>query len=240
VLPDTIRDALLDALLDAWALVAPVQCAGCGADDRSLCGSCTAALSGALIVTRVGDVEVHSALDYRAVVRRVLISFKQQGRTDVASALAAPLARALDAAVEHAQRTSGSGALELALVPTSSAAWRRRGYDPVRLVTRRAGFRPSRVLVSVRSGAAQKTLTREERAVNRADAFVARSDLSGRKFVIVDDILTSGATISEAVRALKAAGGEVVAGATIAFTPRFAANRDNAAIEDYGGAKGAR
>jgi hypothetical protein len=42
------------------------------------------------------------------------------------------------------------------------------------------------------------------------------------------------------VRALKAAGGEVVAGATIAFTPRFAANRDNAAIEDYGGAKGAR
>ncbi len=240
MLPDALRDSVRDALLDAWALVAPVQCAGCGAEDRSLCPSCRRALGGELIVTRVGDIEVHSALKYRAVVRRVLISFKQQGRTDVAPALAAPLARALDAAIEHAQPSSGSGALELALVPTSAAAWRRRGYDPVRLVTRRAGFRPRRVLVARRSGAAQKTLTREQRSVNLAGAFVALGDLRGRRFVIVDDILTSGATITEAARALRAAGGEVVGGATIAFTPRFAPNRDNAAIEDYGGAKGAR
>ena len=240
MLPDARRAALREALLDAWALVAPVQCAGCGADDRSLCVSCRGALAGGLIVTRVGWVHVYSALNYRTVVSHVLLSFKQHGRTDVASALAAPLARALDAAVKHAPSTPGAGALELALVPTSAAAWRRRGYDPVRLVARRAGFRPRRVLVAARSGAAQKTLTREERAVNLDGAFIARGDLTGRRFVIVDDILTSGATMSEAARALRAAGGEVVAGATIAFTPRFAPNRDNAPIEDYGGAKGAR
>jgi predicted amidophosphoribosyltransferase len=188
----------------------------------------------------VGSIDVFSALKYRYLVRNVLISFKEQGRTDVASALAAPLTRALNSAIEHAQRSPGARALELALVPTSAAAWRRRGYDPVRLVAKRAGFRPRRVLAAARSGAAQKTLTRDERAINRADAFVARGDLTGRQFVIVDDILTSGATIAEAARALRAAGGEVVAGATIAFTPRFAPNRDNASNEDYGGPKGAR
>lgn len=240
MLPEPLRTALRDALLDAWALVAPVQCAGCGADDRSLCASCRRALCDAALVNRVGNVEVRSALEYRAIVRTVLIAFKQQGRTDVASALAAPLARAIDAAIEHGRSRSGVGALELALVPTSASAWRRRGYDPVRLVTKRAGYRPRRVLRIVRSGAAQKTLTREERALNLGGAFVARGDLSGRRFVIVDDILTSGATIAEATRALRAAGGEVVAGATIAFTPRFAPNRDNGSSEDYGGAKGAR
>lgn len=240
MLPRTLQNALLDALLDAWALVAPVQCAGCGADDRSLCDSCRAALTGTLIVTRVADVEVHSALEYRTVVREVLLAFKQQGRTDVASALATPLARALDAAISSAEPRAGARAPELALVPTSAAAWRRRGYDPVRLVANRAGVSARRVLFVARSGRAQKSLTRDERVANRVGAFVARGDLTGRRFVIVDDILTSGATIVEAARALRAAHAEVIAGATIAFTPRFAPNRDNDWIEDYGGAKGAR
>ena len=231
---------LRDAILDAWAVLSPVQCAGCGADDRSLCLSCRSALVAVPTVRRVGDVEVHSALTYETVVRGVLIAFKQHGRTDVSSALGAPLARALDAAIAAAVRRTGVDRLELALVPTSAAAWRRRGYDPVRLVVSRAGFRPRRVLRSTRSRAVQKSLGRAERSRNLAGAFVARGDLSGRQFVVVDDILTSGATISEAVRAVRAAHGEVVGAATIAFTPRLLAIRDNEGNEDYGGQKGAQ
>jgi predicted amidophosphoribosyltransferase len=188
---------------------------------------------------RVGDVEVHSALRYETIVRGLLIAFKQHGRTDVARALGAPLARALDAAIASAAGR-GVDRLELALVPTSAAAWRRRGYDPVRLVVSRAGFRPHKILRSTRSRAVQKSLGRVERAHNVAGAFVARGDLSGRRFIVVDDILTSGATISEAVRAVRAARGEVVGAVTIAFTPRLRASRDNDGGEDYGGQKGAQ
>ena len=222
---------LRDALLDAWALVMPVECAGCGAPDRGLCAEC----AGYLVAvptprTTPGGLPVVTALRYESVVRRVILSFKEQHRTDAAAPLARPLTSALAAA---------PGA-ELAPVPTSRAAYRRRGYDPVALLVRKAGGTPARVLRVARATSTQKTLGVEERAANLHGALVARRDLSGREFVIVDDILTSGATLDEASRAISEAGGRVVGAVTLAFTPRLFAFRDNVAREDYGGAKGAR
>jgi predicted amidophosphoribosyltransferase len=78
----------------------------------------------------------------------------------------------------------------------------------------------------------QKKLDVQARAENLEGAFVARRRLDGRRFVIVDDILTSGATLNEAARAIAAAGGEVVGGATLAFTPRLLPFRDNATRQD--------
>lgn len=204
---------LRDALLDAWAVLLPVECAGCGTPDRSLCDACRSALGGHPVPHRTpGGTLVHAAVRYEGAVRRVLLAFKEQQRTDVADALALPLAAALAA----------GGAAELAPVPTTRAAYRSRGYDPVRLVLARTGRRGARVLVPARRAARQKTLSIEDRRRNRAGAFVAARPLTGRRFVIVDDILTSGATIDEAARAIRAAGGDVCGAATIAWTPRRA------------------
>jgi predicted amidophosphoribosyltransferase len=230
---------LHDALLDAWALLSPVECTGCAAADRSLCADCSGALvPHAATVSAVGGLGVASALRYELRVRRVILAFKEHDRTDVALVLAVPLAHAVRAVI--AAVPPGGGMPELALVPTSRAAYRRRGYDPVRLLVRRAGGRPQRVLLPARAKGTQKTLGLEQRAANLRGAFVASRPLDGRRFVIVDDILTSGATISEAARAIVAAGGEVVGAATIAFTPRLFPFRDIASSEDYGGAKGAQ
>jgi len=205
---------LLDALLDAWALVLPVDCAGCGARDRSLCAGCRDALTPRPVARRLIDgTPVVSSLDYDGVGGRAVLAFKEQGRTDAARRLAVPLA----AAVAEAMTAAGGGA-EILPVPTSRAAYRRRGYDPVALLVRRAGLRPVREIATTRRAAQQKKLTADERSGNRAGYLRAVRALGGRRFLLVDDVLTTGSTLAEASRAVRAGGGEIVAAATLAYT----------------------
>jgi len=218
MLPDMLPDMLLDALLDAWALVLPVDCAGCGARDRSLCSVCSDALAPSPVARRLIDgTPVVSALDYDGVVRSAILAFKEQGRTDVARRLAVPLA----AAMAEAMSAAAAGA-EILPVPTSPAAYRRRGYDPVALLVRRAGLRATRELATTRRAAQQKKLTADERSGNRDGYLRAVHALGGRRFLLVDDVLTTGSTLAEASRAVRAGGGEVVAAATLAYTQKRA------------------
>ena len=202
------------ALLDALAALSPVDCAGCGNADRSLCPACRRAIEPAVTPRTLDDGStVFTALRYEGVARQALLALKESGRTDVAKPLALSLAPALARAFAH-------GA-EIVAVPTSRAAWRRRGYDPVALLARKAGYDLARVLVHERKTISQKTLGLGDRANNLHESMSARMPLAGRRFVIVDDILTTGATIAEAARAIREAGGEVVGGAALAFTPRL-------------------
>jgi predicted amidophosphoribosyltransferase len=163
---------------------------------------------------------LYSALDYEGVTRRALLSFKEHGRTDVAG----PLARALAAALAVASAAAPAGPFSSPpvplAVPTSRSAFRRRGYDPVAVLLRRAGRRSSRELVLVRSTGQQKRLGAEARAENARHSMRARRSLADRRFLLVDDVTTSGATLVEAARAVRAAGGIVVAAATVAYTAR--------------------
>ncbi|MCY7326369.1 MAG: hypothetical protein LH605_09610, partial [Microbacteriaceae bacterium] len=150
---------LRTSLLDAWSVVVPVECAGCGLADRALCVQCRAQLAPRIITTEVGGLETTSALRYEGAARFVIVAMKEQGRTDVAGPLAAALSAALTAAL-----AGSDGSIELATVPGSRAAYRRRGYDPVALLLRRAGApRAARVLASVRATERQKTLGRAAR-----------------------------------------------------------------------------
>jgi predicted amidophosphoribosyltransferase len=222
-----------DAFLDAWAVLFPVECAGCSAPDRGLCADCVAALAPFPVLrSTAGGLAVWTALEYAGRVRRILLALKEQERTDVATHLAPSLAAAIAAA--------RPGAVELATAPTSRAAYRRRGFDPVALLVRRAGLRPARVLRHRRSTARQKTLGVVARASNLLGAFVATGSLEGRSVLIVDDVLTTGATLDEAARAIREAGGTVLGAATLAFTARRHPARDTGAGQDYGGPQGAQ
>ncbi|WP_229671298.1 ComF family protein [Salinibacterium xinjiangense] len=230
----------LAAILDAWALLLPVECAGCGADDRGLCAACARELHpSATPRTTAGGLEVVTALRYEGRVRRVILAIKEHHRTDVAAALSRPLTVAIRQSLAAAHRQRPGARVEVAAVPTSRSSYRRRGYNPVAVVLGHTGYRPAAVLVTVRRTAPQKSLDSAGRASNLRGAMVARRSLEGRIFVIVDDVLTTGATMDEAARAIRAAGGEVAGAATIAFTPRMFAVRDNPSRRDYGGAKGA-
>ena len=116
-----------EALRDAWAVLAPVDCAGCELPDRALCDACRLALEPAVTARQGPDgVRVHTAIRYEGVVRRVILQFKEHGRTDAA-----------DRTQRAPSRRDRGGprcgpAAALVPIPSSRASYRRRGYDPVR------------------------------------------------------------------------------------------------------------
>ncbi|WP_439591503.1 ComF family protein [Microbacterium sp.] len=204
----TVRHALQDAL----ALVFPVRCAGCDAEDVALCDACVLAL-GPLVTRRtVTGVDVVSGLRFDGVPARVIRSLKEDGRTGLARALAPALSAAAGAAIGRSSAT-------VVPVPTSRASFRRRGFHVAELVARRSGLRVERLLRTARSTADQRGLDLEARRRNVEGSLVARP-VAGRRLVVLDDVVTTGATLAEAVRALRAGGAEVVGAVTIAATPR--------------------
>lgn len=216
-----------DGLLDALALVLPVECAGCGAPDRPVCDRCRLSLEPDPTERRLADgTPVFAGLDYDGIVRQVILAFKEQGRVELARSLAPALAEAVRVAgVAVAARGSAAidpTPIEVVAVPGSRRARRRRGFDPLGSLVARAGLDRARVFAAARPHATQKSLTLEQRSANLVDVFGVRVPVSGRRFLLVDDVVTTGATLLAAAATLRSAGAEVVAAAAVASTPRRA------------------
>ncbi|EIV93933.1 ComF family protein [Frankia sp. QA3] len=189
-----------------------------------------------------------AAARYGGRVRSILLAYKERGRVDAARPLGAALARAVARALPAAAPAALGGpsgvrsapapapAFVLVPVPSTAAARRRRGFDHLALlcsaaaaVLRRHGHRVrvAPVLRPVRRLADQAGLGAAARAVNLAGAFevvnparaARRATLpAGARVVVVDDVLTTGATMGEAVRALRAASVRTTAVAVVAVT----------------------
>ncbi|HYI51872.1 MAG TPA: phosphoribosyltransferase family protein [Microbacterium sp.] len=218
---DGVFSVLGGALAEALALVIPVACAGCDEPDVALCEAC-----GILVRPRVtrspAGAPVWSGLAFEGVPARVVRALKEDGRTGLARDLAPALRAAVDAAVAASPRSDDR--VVMVPIPTSRAAYRRRGYRVAELVARRAGLRVTRLLETARTTADQRGLDRAARRLNVAGSLRARG-AEGARVVVIDDVVTTGATLEEAVRALRAGGAEVIGAATIAATARRGAPR---------------
>ena len=210
------------AALDALAVLLPVECAGCGAWDRAVCSRCRDALEPCARSRELGDgLRVWAGLEYEGIARSVMLALKAQQRVDAARALAPALACAVRAAAA-AGRADG---VEVVAVPGTRAAYRRRGYDPVRLLISRAGLGASRVFAAARPHRAQKELSVDERDRNLRGSFRLTASVAGHGILLIDDVVTTGATLREAARVLREGGAEVVGAAVVASTERrFAAS----------------
>jgi len=222
------RRRVAAAAREALSVVSPVSCAGCGATDVPLCPACGDRLVPAVTRTDLPDgLAVFSGLVYAFEVRGVVLAFKNGGRVRLADPLAPALGAALEACgrAVAAETAGGPSVPDLDLlvvtVPPSRRGRRRRGYDPVALLVRRLGLGAgARVLVpTARARGGQKGRDRLQRQRGREGSLRCTRDLTGRFVVVVDDVVTTGSTLQEARRALRARGAVVVGAACLATTP---------------------
>ncbi|WP_328495983.1 ComF family protein [Streptomyces sp. NBC_00414] len=211
---------------DLTDLVLPAECGGCGRPRTVLCPECRAALTGDVPSRVRPDPEppglpvVHAAAPYEDQMRAALLAHKERGALMLAGPLGAALAGAVRAGLGPGGRdgTAGSRAPVL-LVPVPSARWavRARGHDPARRLAlaaaaelRRTGT-PARVVAVLRQRRAvadQSGLNSWQRLDNLAGALEvapggARLLAGGGRAVLVDDLMTTGASLAEAARALR-------------------------------------
>lgn len=201
---------LLDGLVD---LVLPRSCLGCGAPGPALCAACAVP---APVTVELPDLHVTAAARYEGVVRAALLAYKERHRRD----LAGPLAGLLAVALDECGVPDRTAAAVLVPVPSSRAARRARGGDHLVPIARRVA--PGRVRTALRLARAVRDsagLDTAQRADNLHGAMVAARPVAPAA-ILIDDITTSGATLVEAARALRAAGWRVAGAAVIAATPR--------------------
>ncbi|MCE0508259.1 ComF family protein [Microbacterium sp. KKR3/1] len=200
----------IGAELAAFLLAA--NCAGCGEPGLLLCPGCRSALAPRAqeSVTPAG-LPVWSALEFDGVAARCIRRLKGEGDTLIARPLGAALASVLTPLV--------TSATWIVPVPTSRAAFRRRGYRVPDLLVRRAHADPQAVLAVEGARPDQRGLGARARQTNVRGAMRARHRGEGAEAVIVDDVITTGATFDEAARALTVAGFRVVAAVALAATP---------------------
>lgn len=192
---------------DLADLVLGRACLGCGVPAPGVCADCRLALPEPRSGRLADATPVHAGAAYRGLVRDLLIAFKEQGYRDLVEPLGALLADALQRA-PHAR-----------IVPVPGRRRLRRGYDPVGVLAATAARRlgrppPARVLRAGRYPEL-KGLSRAERLAAVPGAFRVAVPITG-PVVLVDDILTTGATMGEAVRTCRSRGLDVVACAVVA------------------------
>lgn len=221
-------------------LVLPRTCAGCALPGSLLCPRCATLLVRPRVVTprRVpwGFPPAVAAGAYAGPVRHAVIAFKERGRAELTRPLGTALALAVAAAsLGVPERT---GPLLLVPVPSSRAALRTRGRDHVRELTRQAvaelraaGMPAAEARLLRRRGRVQDSaaLSAAQRRANLAGTFLVDPRTSppgpGALLVLVDDVLTSGATLTEAAGVLARTapqGALPVVAAVVAATPRAA------------------
>ncbi|MCB0906966.1 MAG: ComF family protein [Nocardioidaceae bacterium] len=234
---DTLGDAALDLLLGG-------ACLGCGHPGRLVCPACRADLPVGAVPSwptpvPAGLASSWAAGEYAGLLRAAILAHKEHRVLALRGTLGRLLAQAVEAAVADRAPGPVGTPVPVVLVPVPSrpSAVRQRGHDPTLEITRAAASRlrrrgldvaVSRLLATRRGIVDQAGLTAQERADNLAGSLRRRPRELTRlarwrprvSVVVCDDVITTGATVREAQRALEVIGLPVTAIATVAATAR--------------------
>lgn len=182
--------------------IAGNTCKACGypapphTESPKTCRHCRGTLRDVTSVTAV--------VRYTRGAKRLVTALKFRSETELAAPMAELMAERF--------RRSGPGRCDVILpVPLHAARRRKRGFNQADLLAEMVGNRldmpaDARGLEKILPTRPNSSLARSERVANVKHAFRARRDLSGRRVLLVDDVVTTGATMGECARACRDAG----------------------------------
>ncbi len=190
-----------------------ITCNGCGCeltdeDDRAS-GFCIDCADGLEKLTKekntYGDLTVYSCFAYQGLVRDIVIGYKDDDQTFFARSIAVYMARLF--------RENALSCDEVCYIPCGNKNFRRRGYDPMEKVAKafceETNLPLSYALHRAKDSMDQATVDFSERYRNMEGCFCA-DDVSDKNVLLLDDIVTSGATLSTAADSLRESGAKEV------------------------------
>lgn len=206
------------ACLECFRLIDPrTSCLSCGAPHGDLvCTECTPLEEETAASERAlwagGPDRCLAVAEFAEPLSRMIRAYKDAGE----QRLFAPFAEMLLDCAQHAEHAAGeryggvlSAADAVVFVPATAAAFRRRGFDHMEAIARHLSELTGTPLVDVLvklGDADQRVLGRAGRQARARDAYRVLERVDGRRILLVDDVITTGATIVAATRALRAAG----------------------------------
>lgn len=217
----------------------PTRCVGCDASSTLLCDSCQKILPwidqkwacpvcgapyGWLVCTECkkdwASSTCISAFRYAGPAAKLITCYKDHFEGRLIPVLVAALLGALEEA-QNLERLYLSAFDAITFIPASASAYARRGFDHMEYIARLLAQETSTALADVlihHHTKDQRKFGREDRIANVAGAFEAITDVSGAHILLIDDVITTGASIREATQALLKRGAAQVACASIART----------------------
>lgn len=222
--------------------LSPIVCMSCHKRGHFICENCYTRLPfispslacrncaspyGWLSCTACDDpwelTQTSSVLELSPLVRRMITDFKDRGELRLAVVIAALLSSYVMQLLDEDDASARAHAFLhpdcVCFVPATALAYRRRGFDHMELVAKNfcAYTRLPFADIALRPQAAdQRKLSRTARRANLSGSISILKDCSGLSFLILDDVITTGASIRELASALRARGAREVAALSFA------------------------
>ena len=211
-------------------LVYPKRCPGCHLPSASICESCKSfwqkqTISITLRKSQVSDLLVVSVAQYRDEVRAVLLAYKEDGEREAGKVLT-------EALLQARRGISNHSVCAFVPIPSNPKSVRRRGRDFMLDLCNQVAIQSGDKVLSIikvnRDVQDQSKLSEKERSQNLVGAFDCAPKnlklLAKFPIILVDDLLTTGATLREAQRALRQRGVIPIGAITAAHTARLMGN----------------
>ncbi|MEI2716715.1 MAG: phosphoribosyltransferase family protein [Candidatus Nanopelagicales bacterium] len=206
---------MTDLLAVARHLLVPARCVGCAEQRTWWCRQCATTVATPRL-GRISGLPVVAAATYEGTARDLVLAYKDRGIT----ALRRPLAQLLQSAIrDHPESARAEG---IVVIPATRRARLRRGFDAAGEIAAGGALPVLPALRWVRRTRPQKSLDHAARRANLSGALAATA--VGR-VLVVDDVITTGATVREAVRALRSSGGTVLGVVAVCYAEPVHADR---------------
>lgn len=188
----------------------PVFCVGCGQFNQFLCDECVQSVTVSEKRSREG-FEFYCGFSYEGVMASALTNLKEKNQFGYVRVIANQLRKVI----------SLDENTEVLVPPSTKKAFRKRGFDPSYEIAKHAGLNVSKKLKRIKQTEDQQDLDYYARQANLENAFQLTQP---GKYILFDDVITTGATIREMKRAVGEVGAEVIGVLALCSTADKGAN----------------